>query len=323
MVDAIGGYFELELPVGRGEYYRDAYRFQSARAAFLALLETGRPNRIWMPWYICGSMIEPLERTGVPIARYHINEMFDIVDQVNLKNNEWLVYINYFGLCGEIATRILDRFPRNRVIIDNSQAFFSPPRDCLATLYSPRKFFGVPDGGYLFTILSVSVPNTGGKNSIQGCCHLLKRLALDPESGYHDFLRAENEFSGQEPQQMSILSRKILGSIGYERAMRRRKQNFDFLHNELRGLNALKLERDEEETPHCYPLLLTVPGVRDKLINERIFVPCYWPEVRDGDGSYPELERRLARDILPIPCDQRYSLGEMKRITELLVGLTN
>ena len=43
--DAIGGYFELELPPPRGERYPDALRYQSARAAFLALLLAGRPGR--------------------------------------------------------------------------------------------------------------------------------------------------------------------------------------------------------------------------------------------------------------------------------------
>jgi hypothetical protein len=62
---AIGGYFELELSRGRGEYYPDAYRFQSARAAFLALLQTGQPARVWMPRYLCDSMFEPLRRSGI------------------------------------------------------------------------------------------------------------------------------------------------------------------------------------------------------------------------------------------------------------------
>jgi hypothetical protein len=265
-------------------------------------------------------MIEPPNMAGVPVIRYRLDETFDIADRINLAENEWLLYVNYFGLCGKVVDRILDRFSRNRVVIDNAQAFFSTPRDCLATLYSPRKFFGVPDGGYLVTNLSIPVPDVMDVGSIQHCSHLLKRLAFGPESGYSDFLRAEGKFAGQEPKRMSALTSRLLSSINYDEVNRRRNENFRFLHNELGNLNALHVDFDGETAALCYPFRLPVPDIREKLIRERIFVPCYWPEVEDGKGSHPELEKRLAREILPLPCDQRYPLQEMMRIRQVLLS---
>ena len=49
---AIGGYFELELPRGQDDYYPQALKYQSARAAFYALLLFAKPQRVWMPYYI-------------------------------------------------------------------------------------------------------------------------------------------------------------------------------------------------------------------------------------------------------------------------------
>ena len=52
----VGGYFELELP-DFSELYPAALKFQSARAAFRALLQGGTCTHVLMPAYTCDSMI--------------------------------------------------------------------------------------------------------------------------------------------------------------------------------------------------------------------------------------------------------------------------
>jgi hypothetical protein len=116
--DAIGGYFELELPPGHGELYPNALRFQSARAAFFALLQAGRPQRIWMPWYNCETMLEPPAMAGIPVHRYRIDEQLGIGDDIEPGENDWLLYVNYHGLCDSRIDRVLARFPRERVVVD-------------------------------------------------------------------------------------------------------------------------------------------------------------------------------------------------------------
>ena len=41
------------------------------------------------------------------------------------------------------------------VIIDNVQAYFQRPIEGFDTLYSCRKYFGVPDGAVLYTDLEI------------------------------------------------------------------------------------------------------------------------------------------------------------------------
>jgi hypothetical protein len=122
--EAIGGYLELELPREGTEFHRGALRFQSSRAAFLALLRTCRPTAVWMPWYICESMVEPVMMAGIPIKRYEIDERLRI-KSAEPADGEWLLYVNYFGISGNNVEDVLDRFPRTRVVIDNAQAFFA------------------------------------------------------------------------------------------------------------------------------------------------------------------------------------------------------
>lgn len=318
MTRAIGGYFELELPASQGERYPQAQGFQSARAAFLALLLTGKPSRVWVPWYLCDSMIEPLLMAGIDVARYRIDKTFAIRDELTLAPDEWLLYVNYFGICQANVERVLTQFPRHQVIIDNAQAFFSPAQDCLATIYSPRKFFGVPDGGYLVTPLQVAMPEQLDTQSPERCLHLLKRIALDPESGYPDYLAAEESLVRQSPRQMSRLTRRLLATQDYSEAHRKRRNNFDFLDQHLRNRNQFQFHLGRIDAPLCYLFRGARPGTREHLIRNRIFVPTYWHDVLKEDHQAPQFERSLPANDLCLPCDQRYDVHDMERIIDAL-----
>ena len=62
-----------------------------------------------------------------------------------------MVYIvNYYGLFSEEQLISLKNKYGN-IVVDNAQAFFTEPVKGIDTIYSCRKFFGVPDGGYAYT----------------------------------------------------------------------------------------------------------------------------------------------------------------------------
>lgn len=317
---AIGGYFELELPLQRKRLYPEAIRFQSARAAFYALLAEGRPNRVWMPKYICDSMLAPLKVTETEIVFYDIDSDLGVSNDVQIEESDWLLYVNYFGVCTTQEDRLLKRFNSLQLIFDHSQAFFSPPRDCLATIYSPRKFFGVPDGGLLLTSRPVIEPKEIDTNSVARCAHLLKRLDGMPELGYQDFKNAEETFCDMPSRRLSILTDRLLTSIDYDACKKQRNTNFHLLHDQLKHLNDLNLDMSRIDGPMCYPLLIDDAIIRERLQANRVFVPTYWPEVgsRVKPGAF---DRSLLDKCLPLPCDQRYRQEDMTRIIELVKGI--
>jgi hypothetical protein len=317
-MNAIGGYFELELPDGN-EFYPDAIKFQSARAAFLALLQTGKPRRVWVPRYICNSMLAPLQMARIEYVFYGIDNNLEISDHVELRDNDWLLYVNYFGICSQQVDRVLSKFNPKQIIIDHSQAFFSPPRDCLATIYSPRKFFGVPDGGLLFSQMQISQSEQEDAGSFFRMVHLLKRLTETPESGYVDFQRAEASLQEIDMCRMSPLTQRILKGIDYPHAASRRNNNFNVLHELLGSSNNLPIEFTYINGPFCYPFLTERQHARELLIADRIFIPTYWPEVRYRDTCSDD-ERRLVQNLLPLPCDQRYSDHDMEIISNKILA---
>src|SRR5690606_502232 len=127
-----------------------------------------------------------------------------------------ILYVNYFGICHKNQSRILNCFNPNQVIFDHSQAFFQPPLDCAATIYSPRKFFGIPDGGLLLTKIPLQGPEIQDCDSLSRSSHLLKRLALSPEAGYSDYKTADESLIDLSPKRMSQLTEKIYQSLDHE-----------------------------------------------------------------------------------------------------------
>lgn len=315
LLKAIGGYFELELSSNQKRLYSNSLNFQSARAAFYSLLEEGRPSRVWMPRYICDSMLAPLNATNTEIVFYNIDLDFEVSKDIQIKDDDWLVYVNYFGVCSTQEDRLLKRFDSSQLIFDHSQAFFSSPKDCLATIYSPRKFFGVPDGGLMFTSLSVIEPQQIDTHSVSRSTHLLKRIDSSPEIGYQDFKNSEETFCDLQPRRLSLLTDRLLKSIDYDACKKQRNANFHFLHYKLKHINNLNFDITSIDGPMSYPLLIDDHTVRDRLLANRIFVPKYWPEAGNR-VNYGSAEGELLNKLLPLPCDQRYGQEDMMRIIE-------
>ncbi len=314
---AIGGYFELTLTASRLPLHADARLFQSARAAFHALLADGKPRRVWMPRYICDAMISPLTQAGITHEFYELDDNLGVASSLTIGKADWLLYVNYFGICTAQEAALSTRFDPSQIVFDRSQALFAKPINCLAEIYSPRKFFGLPDGGMLESSLSLPSPAEMDAGSIARCTHLLKRLDSTPEDGYADFQHAEQTLADTSPKQMSNLTKSLLRSQDHDDARRRRNENFRSLHERLKPLNELPIDVNAIDGPLCYPLLADGAVLRARLQAARVFVPTYWPEVtaRSASGS---IEVALTSRCLPLPCDQRYDQHDMARIADLL-----
>ena len=315
--NAIGGYFELELQPASAPLYPQALKHQSARAAFLALLRHA-PNvkRVWMPHYICESMLAPVRASGKEICFYALNHLLAVSDQVKLATDDLLLYVNYFGVCSVQADALLQRFDPAQVVMDFSQAFYAAPRNCLATIYSPRKFFGLPDGGLMVTALPIAPPKVQDSGSDDRMCHLIKRLGDTPEAGYADFQHAEESLNDMEPLRMSMLTEKLLGSVDHETIRLKRNLNFQYIRRYLDSSNRMTLP-DHVDGPLCYPFLPPQSISRNRFIQSRIYMATYWSEVinRVGDNTF---EIEMVNQCLPIPCDQRYGESELGRVLDLL-----
>lgn len=311
---AIGGYFSLELPFWE-EYHKDAIRLNTGRNCLEYILRARDYKKVYVPYYTCEAVMEPINKLDISYEYYHIDIQFEIRDSFMLKADEALLYTNYLGLKQRYVEKLAEKVG-SRLIVDNTQAFFAKPLDGIDTFYTCRKFFGVADGAYLYTekLLEQEFEQDESYNRM---AHLLKRLDLSAEEGFADFRRIDESLDNQDIRKMSKLTQRIMQSIDYVAAAKKRRENFLYLQYALGGRNNLKLQLDDDAVPMVYPFLTSIKGIREKLIDNKIFVARYWPNVLDWTTK-DDIEYLLAFQMQPLPIDQRYDNIDMELIINII-----
>lgn len=315
----IGGYFELEL-AKNDEYHEDAIKLNTGRNSLEYVLKSNRYKKIYIPFYICDSILEPITKVGIKYEYYHIDEGFNIkLDLTKLEKDELLLYVNYFGICTKQVKKLLNGSTDYEfdICIDNTQAFYNMPKGEQHTLYSARKFFGVFDGAYLYTKNKFKV-KLEKEISYDKSDYLLKRIDLGASHGYADFKSSSKYHSNQPIKQMSNLSRRILQSIDYKKCAQIRMDNFKYLHQMLKAYNSLELDMESIECPMVYPLYIDRASlIRKTLISQGVFVAQYWPGVTDKVNKFSH-EMEMVEKIIPLPIDQRYNIEDMEYIVQII-----
>lgn len=202
----LGGYFELELNQGE-HYHRNALALNSARNCFKYILKAQKPTKVYLPALSCNSLIEPLILEKIKYDFFHIDENFELVNPPILHNGERLLYINYFSLKSNYIKKLYDLYGKN-IIIDNTQAFYEMPIEDVDTFYSPRKFFGVSDGGYLYTrkLLDEELKQESSRDRFS---QLTGRYENSASHFYLDYQHAEISLCEQPIKFMSKLTQGI------------------------------------------------------------------------------------------------------------------
>lgn len=311
---SIGGFFELELK-GGSEYHIEALRLNSGRNAFEYVLRAKKYSKVYLPYYTCDAMLEPIKRLRLKYSFYHINGIFEpIFNYSVIKKDEAFVYTNYFGLHDHVVETLSRKC--NNLIIDNSQSFYSKPMPGIDTFYSPRKFFGLPDGAYLYTdkFLKEQLKQDYSYNR---CEHLLRRIDKGPEDAYTVFIKDDQLLTGLPVMAMSNLTQKLLKSIDYLGIAKKRQNNFNFLHRNLEKKNKLNIELRKNQVPLIYPYYPGENNLRKLLIKNRIHVAQYWPNVLEWTKKN-DIEYRFATKIIHLPIDQRYGYEELHVIIKLI-----
>ena len=301
----IGGYIELErfsLPM----LHEGALALNSGRNALAYLIRTREIKKLRLPRFLCDSVPKVCEREGAAYTLYDIGRDFLPAQDFDLGEGEWLYLVNYYS---QLSNEKLAHFAESygRVIVDNAQSYFQKPLPGADTLCTCRKYFGVPDGAFLYTD-AAPIGELPRDESYARMGFLLGRFERTANEFYGDFRANEERFGSLPVMAMSKLTRNLLHGIDYASVERRRRENFSYLHERLKDLNGLTLR---ETGTFMYPLLLeNGAALRKKLQAEKIYIPTLWPDV--FQMSEPDsTEYAMAENILPLPIDQRYTTEDM------------
>ena len=113
----------MELPMLE-EYHKDALRLNTGRNCLEYILRARKYDKVYVPYYTCEVILEPFMKLNIPYAFYHIDIHLELNDRIILKENEALLYTNYFGLKQRYVEQLAERFG-SRLIVDNTQAFYA------------------------------------------------------------------------------------------------------------------------------------------------------------------------------------------------------
>ncbi len=317
MKSEIGGYFELEIS-NRGSVYHDsALALNSGRNGFEHILITKGYKRIHIPYFTCDVILQPLKKLNVEHLFYHIDKSFKPLIK-NYCSNDAILYTNYFGINHLNIEFLVKQYPN--LIVDNAQAFFDKPIENVSTFYSPRKFFGLPDGGFVYGNTVPLDKKYEKDHSIDRFLHLLTRIENGAEFGYNLFKANEASLDNQPIKLMSNLTQKILNGVDFEDVIKKRLHNFNFVHQHLKHSNNLTsfIERALITCPLVYPYWIdNGKELRSLLQQNKLFTATYWPNILEWCKE-DDIETHLTENLIPIPIDQRYGEVELSTFVKFL-----
>ena len=320
---AIGGYFELaDFEEGCKFPHENGILLNTGRNALEYILRSkGEVKGVYLPYYTCEVVLEPLKKLHIPWVFYHTNSRFEIEDDIYPKEGEYIIANNYFGIKDEYINKLAEKYG-DHLIVDCAQALFAKPNPGVNYFYSTRKFVGVADGGvaYLGKAETSSVTVTEMECTVDHDSHLYKRKEFGAEAGFADYQENEKKLDNQPIRWMSDTTRRILDHIDFDKLISCRRRNFSLLHNALNDKNFLVLPAIETFVcPMVYPFVTRIDrDLRNELIYNKVFVARYWPNVLQL-GNF-DTEYQMATRVIPIPCDQRYGEDEMNRIIEIIIN---
>lgn len=313
----IGGFLDIELR-GEKSWHPKALKLNSCRNALRFLVVEKKITIVYIPFYTCDAVYDALKKEKICVRFYRIGrDMLPIDLPEILEDNAFVLYTNYWGICEKQVEIMILRYG-SQLVVDAAQAFYYKPPENIYAVYSPRKFFGVSDGGYLYSDLDVKkLPLDKSSTRFS---HLLKRFEFSANETYSLYKKAEKIVNNLDVMQMSYLTNGLLSTaVDYDEVKVKRRRNFEYLHSHLFNKNGLQLDDfyTAKSVPLVYPFLIDNYGLREYLIKNKIYVATYWENVLEWCNK-KDYEYRLTINIIPLPIDQRYNESDMEQLVKLI-----
>lgn len=323
----IGGYMGLEFPFTNPEEFlhSDGVLLNTGTNAMGYIFKVKAPiHCVWLSYYTCECVLNLIMDMRLPYQFYRIDENMEIIfDSIDLVENDIVIYNNYFGIKDSYIKKLFVQLGP-QLLIDNAQSYGSPYIQGSTAIYSPRKSFGVPDGGvaYVNNDNHIIYDSLEQDYSYDRFAHMLKRYELSASVGYEDFLRNGQVLMSSPMKKMSNLTKSLLQTFDYAIAQSIRQKNFRYLQSALmckNPLSSLCEDIGNSAFPAFYPFYIKDDKLRLKLIESKIYVATYWPNVLKWlSTDKNSIEYKLAKNVIPIPIDQRYNEDDMDLILQMI-----
>lgn len=296
----------------------------NARSGIKLVVDQLRPKNIWLPSYLCPTILSAIDRSISKIHYFPINSQLELsslefIDQINA--NDILLIIDYFGFPAdsEILTFIQEK--GCMIIKDCSQALFSDfhSDNFEFHLFSPRKFLGVPDGGILHISDHVNVkrplltppPDEISYTSFKALIHRREFDLYGGDRVWRQEFNQVEEYLQPGYYRMSELSLLVLeNAFNFEQICNQRRDNYLALSTMLSEI-ALFPTLPEDVIPLGFPIKLqNRDEVQRNLFSKNVYPPIHWNLDKFVPSEFVD-SHELSQQIMTLPCDQRYDQDDM------------
>ena len=317
----IGGFFSSEEYTNQNnpDWIFEVIKVQSGRMALLYELQNRDAKTIWLPYFYCEMVPTLLKKLGYEIKFYMINDYFRVILPKTYSQKDIIVLVDYFGLTSKSLIKDIVFFDHKNVIVDAALSFWFQTNFNLPIFYSPRKFFGLPDGGFL--------KNPSKKTFLKKYNSYLSRKRSNYlnlrkigllEKGREIFKEAEHSLSLEsKPMSISSYTYNLILNVDFDFAFAKRRKNYSYLEQKLRMRGIKTMAMPKKTAPLCFPLRHEkAQYVIEALAKKSIFCPKYWPNLILQKNDTKGIE--LLNKTVYLPIDQRYGIREMDYILDNL-----
>ena len=306
--------------------------YSNARSGLYALTQVCHWHRIWLPSFVCNTVLQPFEKANIECNFYPVDRTL-IADftEVSIEEGDAVLLISYFGVPTDASHYALLKAKGACVIEDLSQAvYLAPSKLADFSVYSLRKFFAVPDGGVVISNgAEVNWPyasSTDQGDLMRGIEAIAGRSLFDAglsnsKEWVSGFQETEAAFT-VNLSPMSLFTRaQMAGPIDIENDKAQRIKNFDYLLSELPEISLIQDRKGG--VPLGFPIVTSNRDkVRKALFEQEIYPPIHWSIEGVVPAEFTE-SHKLSSQIMTIPCDGHYDLKDMQRIVAVLRSARN
>lgn len=295
-----------------------------------------------LPAYTCSTVIEPFFDDGYKIFYYDINEDMTInitklEELVNKVNPKIVLVHSYFGKDTlQNARKYFKKLKDDGVYIieDITQVLLNDNLDTETAdfiLGSIRKWFAIPDGGFLKNNSNKSIKYekmTENENFVKKQIEAQRTKALyvenldkNTKNKYMELFKESKEIldKNRDIYEISTVSKNILAETNIDFIKERRNNNYNYLNEKIKKFDFIKSplgKMKANEIPLYYPILVnnSRKELQRFMAEANIYLPIIWPKSNEYLKNYKFNCDSIYKKMICIPCDQRYDIKDMERI---------
>lgn len=329
---------EIFEPFGRATYLSTC---RSAIDTVLKSVLTARKVAL-LPGFTCHAVVKPFVNNGYWVIPYSIKDNLEIdIEDLKQRVKQYqpsvILFHDYFGFDSNKTLRgsgLIEKLQSDGIILmnDQTQSMFSsyPKINGNYFLGSIRKWMGIPDGAFLFGMgENDELEPDSELEEAKVSAMVFKHEFLFKETGtkykvLSNYKKAEAILDSRETAfGISNISRRLFSHYDIELLKKKRIDNGSLLLSGLENnahIDCPFTLVEDGVVPFHVPILVKQhrKELQKYLAQNNVFATVIWGCPEEFVHQISESTKRIYDEILCIPCDQRYSMEDMKYICKLI-----